>query len=1458
MRIQLQSKLLIPALSLMLLPGLLGATQWNAVVDGGFEEGSPNAYWNEMPTAIIAYDETFAHSGIYLAAMGMYIAPTSSSDYFLSQSLMMGTGTSTLKFWLKWDSSAGNNMDYIRAWIDGSVVFEQYASTGTTPPQAWEQIIVPLGQYPDGQPHELKFEMHLEGTSNTSFGTLFFIDDVEVITEDEFPTADFHWNPPNPNPGASIQFFDDSTGYPDQWAWDFGDGTQSTDQNPTHSYAQAGVYIVNLSIARTSDNAQTGIQKQIQVQEPLFPEFTWTPAEPLPGDQIFFTNESVGGADTFLWDFGDGTTSESENPSHTYSDRGAYQITLDNTRSSDGAHGRVQHWITVAEQLFPEFTWTPENPMSGETITFSDTSSGNPDTWEWDFGDGSTATTPTASHVYEADGNYEVTLNISRTLGNHTMNKSVTHQLVVGGGLQAAFAWGPQPAIAGAPTHFQNLSTGDIVSSQWDFGDGGTANEQSPVHVFFDPGSYEVSLQVRDTSGAQSSITHQIEVVSDDLQADFSWDPEYPRPGEQLQFLDASTGTPLSWHWDFGDGRMSNEQNPVHRYTADGVYPVVLKVIYDQSGETIRLRSYLVTVSALVPHADFFWLPLLPRTGENVEFFDLSTGEVGTWSWDFGDGNTSRQQNPTHAFEAAGEYEVTLQVIDGTSHDFSDTITRRIRVVDPVNIDFSWLPDAPKAQAPVQFSEDVDDNAAFLYWNFGDGESARGSQPTHIFPRAGQFTVQLWAADADGRVYTSVEHQLEIAPPELELELQASNGAPEMGENVDFRITSRNKTEPQIEAVRWNFGGLSCDGSPRSIECIPSESDSCLERSFSYASPGLKGVWVMLRIGGNMIGPVNTAIQVLPQGHCDEAPVADFGWWPAEPMQGQRVRCVDKSSGGPEHWGWNFDDGTTSARRHPVKIFEEAGEHQVSLEVSNDAGTSTVTKTISVRAVTAECGNAICEPGENRWNCAADCGDGEERATGRSGRKNTGFAIPAAAGGIPGNNGTYWITDGTIINPGEEETGVILQFYPDQNPESPLMAGPAILPPKSALHFDNIVTDLFGVHQLGGVWIDSSLPVIVNTRTFNQTADGTLGQAIGGISKEDTLGEGDGSLYLLGLVQNENFRTNILIQEVTGTDSSVIVELRNASGAIVKQATLEIDGGSRWQKGLTALGIEDLEDGYALVSVAAGGRVGILASKVDQRSGDATTIDPIHHEQMELSSSAKSETTREHFLVAVVARDVGANNTLWRSEMSILNPESEAQTIELRYTPSDGGMLVYSFDLEAGEVFATPDVLANYFPEVGNDSGALHVYSDKALAVSSRTYNLLPTDATVGQSIPGLADGDMARPGEVWLLDSLRDDEDYRCNVGFAEYEGNDTQVTVVLFDTSAMAQRYLGYRVYDVPAYSQLQINRVFRDFGIDSEVPQAIGYLSVSTEKGAVYGYASIVDNAIGDGTTILAKRQ
>lgn len=1524
----------------------LMAEQWDAVADGSFELGSPNPVWNEYSEhtgVVIQQGIALAHTGDWYASFGSdYPTP---DNAWLEQEILLGEEEAVISFWWTRPFESENDEDTIELFVDGAPIWLDRPYPGIGPLEVWIEETIDISSFADGDAHTIRFNMTSTGTSPTGFGTLWFVDDVQVMTRDSADLqADFYWTPNNPMVGEIVQFWDTTTGGADEWFWDFGDGQTSTLKDPVHVFDNAGQRQVTLIATRSWDSEESDVTHIVDVgNEPLSVDFSWQPIEPIAGETVTFFPDVTGGPDDWDWDFGDSNGSELMNPVHAYDEPGEYVVVLEIYRSFDEASDSIEHVITVLDPLIPDFDWTPEVPGSGEVVSLTDDSTGDPDSWLWDFGDDQSSVEQHPTHAWNATGDYPVTLTISRSGGDpvdvthcvtvsddemtaafswapfepeagepvefsdsstgepdlwlwqfgagqtsdeqdptHTFeipgefvvsltvsrsnNPTVTSTTlrtvtVLGPPLTAWFEWAPPAPAAGATVEFIDLSQGDPVAWEWDFDDNSTSTEQFPSHAYTDAGTYEVTLTITNSIGTAADVTRQLSVSDDPYLAHFSWIPEEPHAGQAVEFLDLSHGAPVAWHWDFGDGRTSIQQHPVHWFDAAGEFDVTLSVAFDPNGTILRSTTQTVEIGDPPLEADFFWIPLVPTAGETVDFSDASRGRPTSWFWGFGDGQTSDAQHPAHAYQAPGEYTVSLMVERDDGKALStDTRTRIIRVTSDIEIDFSWDPLEPRALEQVQFTEDIEDIEDPIggrFWAFGDSETSDAENPEHIYRQPGNYLVQLWVTDVHGDVMAAAEHEIVVLPPDLDISLVVSNADPDIGETVTFQLEGINA----VEGVMWAFGGLGCDGSAGDATCVPTDTDDCLTATYTYASAGLKPARAWIRVSGDLeLGPFSSAVRVNPEGLCTSMPQADFNWWPAEPKAGQQVRCVDLSVGPPDSWAWTFDDGSTSTTQHTPHVFEIVGEHIVELAIANDHGQSTVTKTISVGATDAVCGSGACEPGESSWSCPQDCLDDPE-GTGRAGRKHTNLVIPAAVGGSHGANGTYWVTEGSIVNPGEEDAQVVVEFVADNDPDNPRVAGPATIPPRSAIRFDNVVEELFGTHASGSLWVDADQPVIANTRTFNATGAATFGQGIGGITKNDVLGAGDGSVYIVGLKQTKSFRSNFLFQEVSGNDATVEAQIFDATGTLVASGSIDVPARTKWQKPITLLGITTLKAGYAMLSVNGDGKIAAMASVIDQVTGDATSLDSVHSFQTAPGTHAKADGDDEedsHFLVAVIARTPGANDTVWRSEVSILNPEETDQVLELRYLPSGGDMLIATRELASGELFFSEDVVDEIFPEAADGAGSLHVFAQKGLVVNSRTYNVLPDESTAGQAIPGLATGDMARPGEIWLLDSLKQTQDFRCNLGFAEYEGSDAEVTVVLFDTDGASLFFLASKKYTVPAFEQLQVNKVFQNMGLSGQFREAIAYVSVASEGGALYIYASVVDNAQGDGTTILGKRQ
>lgn len=214
---------------------------------------------------------------------------------------------------------------------------------------------------------------------------------------------------------------------------------------------------------------------------------------------------------------------------------------------------------------------------------------------------------------------------------------------------------------------FINSSYGPGMTSAWDFGDGNTSTLANPSHTYTTPGTYNVCLT--GTNACGSNQLCQSVVVCSQPAASYAVTDNLL----SATFTDASTGTVDTWAWDFGDGNVSTQQSPSHTYAAAGTYNVCL-ITSNSCGYSDTICQTITVCSA--PAAAFNASTNLT----SLMLTDMTSGNVAAWAWDFGDGNTSTQQDPSHTFSSAGTYTVCL-VVTNVCGD-QDTVCQQVTVCD--------------------------------------------------------------------------------------------------------------------------------------------------------------------------------------------------------------------------------------------------------------------------------------------------------------------------------------------------------------------------------------------------------------------------------------------------------------------------------------------------------------------------------------------------------------------------------------------------------------------------------------------------------------------------------------------------------------------------------------------------------------------------------------------------------
>lgn len=335
----------------------------------------------------------------------------------------------------------------------------------------------------------------------------------------------------------------------------------------------------------------------------------------------------------------------------------------------------------------------------------------------------------------------------------------------------AAFSATPTSGAAPLAVQFTDQSTAGtsaITAWAWNFGDDATSTEQSPSHTYDADGTYTVALTVTSADGSDTETKAGLITVGSDIEvpptANFTVTPTSGTVPLTVAFTDASepgSSAITAWAWDFGDGDTSTDQSPSHIYDEAGTYSVSLTVTSDDGTDDL-VQSDLIVVSPLVdtpPTANFTATPTSGTAPLTVEFTDASapgSSAITAWAWDFGDGESSTEQNPSHIYDETGIYSVSLTVTtaEGTDEEFKGN---HIAVTSGIGTGptaaFSAEPVSGTAPLSVQFTDESEPGTSPITtwaWEFGDGSTSDGSSPSHIYSAAGTYTVVLTVTTLDG------------------------------------------------------------------------------------------------------------------------------------------------------------------------------------------------------------------------------------------------------------------------------------------------------------------------------------------------------------------------------------------------------------------------------------------------------------------------------------------------------------------------------------------------------------------------------------------------------------------------------------------------------------------------------------------------------------------------------------
>jgi gliding motility-associated-like protein len=579
-----------------------------------------------------------------------------------------------------------------------------------------------------------------------------------LITVFKGPVVDFTFSNPTGCLPLSTSFVSTSSpgdGSITSYFWDFGDGNTLVTGLPAvnNTYQFAGTYSVGLTVTN-SDGCSNTLKKinVITVLPQIDPAFSSDSTTLCNiSDPVQFNNTTSGaGPLSYLWSFGDGASSTSQNPSHQYAAKGVYNVQLIVT-NPQGCSAKLNKPAYVnAANFIPDFTTTP-TLCTGTVITFRDNSTPPASgTSRWDFGDGGSGIGNALTHTFASPGNYIVQLTDSFGTCVVTQPKtiSVASSPVLSGFLFNKGASCQSPMLV----TFTDTSSA-AVKWLWNFtgSPADTSTQQDPSFLYATNGIYNPALTVTNANGCSSTIT---ETVNSGLPlATIQVDTTLSASSTicaivNAQFRALSQDTISVFNWDFGDGTNSSSPNPLHSYSVPGTYIVNLSFTTNHGcmgnafpPDTIRVYPK--------PHAIFTAMDSLPCTSNQVELFTNLDDSSYQNQWIYGDGSTDINNNVNHIhfYNTQGSYNMTLVASSPGCKPDTSTITRFV-VTTPLPYGKA-LNTCDSNRRTVTITDSTTGASEYI-WTYGDGSPNDTDyvylpQRTHLYPKAGMYNASITA-----------------------------------------------------------------------------------------------------------------------------------------------------------------------------------------------------------------------------------------------------------------------------------------------------------------------------------------------------------------------------------------------------------------------------------------------------------------------------------------------------------------------------------------------------------------------------------------------------------------------------------------------------------------------------------------------------------------------------------------
>ncbi|MEI6123558.1 MAG: PKD domain-containing protein [Bacteroidota bacterium] len=719
-----------------------------------------------------------------------------------------------------------------------------------------------------------------------------------------------------------VSFTDNTTttSYLTSHLWNFGDGTPTSNlTNPNHVYADTGVYLVSLTVVDSAGCSKTRVDTVKVGQKPIA-NFAADDTVGCHKFKVNFTDLSSYWANQWEWDFGGNGTSTLQNPLHTFTDTGYFDVRLIVKHNGCADTMNKNNYIKVLPPK-PEFT---ASPLIGCSVPFNvqfTDQSADAQTWLWQFGDGTTSSSQNPLHTYTTAKYDTVKLIVSNS--NGCSDTIIKPDFIRISNTLPNFIQGNNSICQYGTIAFMSTTTTNntVTSYNWNFGDGGTGTGFGINHTFNTPGVYSITLRTTDILGCIDSIRKNNLIAINALPSpQFIVNNTFGCAPLHVQFTNQSTpvspATIATYAWDFGDGQVSNLQSPAHTYAAPGTYTVTLHIIDSKGCDSTKIKASLITVASPIAK---FTCDTVKCNLQPIQFTNLSTGGTSN-TWDFGDGSpTVSTTNAVHAFNVTQTtvFNVTLTVLDGNGCD--SVMVQQIRIARPTANFGANMVTANCPPLGINFIDSSTTDVSQWWWSFGEASGSSDnyssiSDPQHIYNNPGVYDIQLIATAYGCSDTINKPGFISVFGPAGTMSFTPLSGCSPL--NVNFTANATSTT-----SYFWVFGDDNATTTYNNTT------------SHTYQAGGTFNPILILNDSIHHCTLPITSPDVLNV----IAGIAGFGYTNAGTCADSATIYFTDTSYATNPitaWHWDFGDGATSNLQNPSHFYNTNGTFSVTLTIT--------------------------------------------------------------------------------------------------------------------------------------------------------------------------------------------------------------------------------------------------------------------------------------------------------------------------------------------------------------------------------------------------------------------------------------------------------------------------------------------------------------------------------------------